>query len=261
MSLPPDPPKSLSPRSAPPSWLTHEAIVAPLASQFPSPGTRTIVRDDWIQVVRPHQPNPSRNEVIFSRMGDDVEAVLDRTFAEYAAIPTAFKWSVPEGSTPADLGDRLRARGMTAWWARAMSCPTDLVVEGSAEDVSHDTDRFEAVSARGWSAPEARRAADRQDFATAAATGRSGFFVTSGGEGSAAVILTGRAGYLMGAVVLPEHRGQGHYAALLAARLRWLRDRDVEYAITLAREATSAPILEHRGFYTLFRYEVFQFDG
>jgi hypothetical protein len=53
--------------------------------------------------------------------------------------------------------------------------------------------------------------------------------------------------------VLPAARGRGAYRALVAARLAFLRARHVEYAVTQAREATSAPMLEHLGFETLFR--------
>jgi hypothetical protein len=43
------------------------------------------------------------------------------------------------------------------------------------------------------------------------------------------------------------------YRSLVAARLAFLHERGVDYAVTQARESTSAPILEHLGFETLFR--------
>jgi FMN phosphatase YigB (HAD superfamily) len=50
--------------------------------------------------------------------------------------------------------------------------------------------------------------------------------------------------------VVAEYRGV--YRALVA-RLAFLRERGIAYAVTNAREATSAPMLEHLGFETLFR--------
>jgi len=40
----------------------------------------------------------------------------------------------------------------------------------------------------------------------------------------------------------------------------FLRDRGIEYAVTHAHEATSAPMLEHLGFETLFRGACYQLD-
>lgn len=241
-----------------PDWLTDEAVLAPVSAQFLTPGTELIAREDWIQVVRPHAPNPSMNEVIYSRVHDDAD--IDATIGRYASIPTSFKWSVPATSAPEDLGERLRARGMQSWWARAMWCRTDLDLADDVVDVSDDPDRYAAVSGRTWELDVEGQKALQEGLRWAADTGRFGLFLTSDEAGSAAVVASARSGYLMGAAVLPEARGRGHYRTLLGGRLAWLKARGIEYAVTLAREATSAPILERRGFDTLFRYEVFQWD-
>jgi hypothetical protein len=44
------------------------------------------------------------------------------------------------------------------------------------------------------------------------------------------------------------------------ARLAFLRERGIEYAVTNASEATSAPMLEHLGFETLFSGARYQLD-
>lgn len=62
-------------------------------------------------------------------------------------------------------------------------------------------------------------------------------------------------GYLVGGLVAPEVRGRGIYRALVAARLAFLRERGMPLAITHARDATSAPMLEHLGFGTVYRYQ------
>ena len=67
-------------------------------------------------------------------------------------------------------------------------------------------------------------------------------------------------GYFVGGAVMEEARGRGVYRCLVEARLAFLRDRGIEYAVTIAREATSAPVLEHLGFETLFRGACYELD-
>jgi hypothetical protein len=78
-------------------------------------------------------------------------------------------------------------------------------------------------------------------------------FFTAGDVGTAGLILRGDYGYLVGAQVVEAARGRGLYKALTAERLAFLRARGIGYAVTHAREATSAPRLERLGFETLFR--------
>jgi hypothetical protein len=58
---------------------------------------------------------------------------------------------------------------------------------------------------------------------------------------------------MIGTQVVVEARGRGLYRALVGARLAFLHGMGIGYAVTHAREETSAPILEHLGFETLFR--------
>ncbi len=62
------------------------------------------------------------------------------------------------------------------------------------------------------------------------------------GVGTGAVLLRDDYGYFVGGAVMEEARGRGAYRFLVEARLAFLRDRGIEYAVTIAREATSAPI-------------------
>ena len=75
----------------------------------------------------------------------------------------------------------------------------------------------------------------------------------AGDLGAGAILLREGYGYLVGTAVKESARGRGVYRALVAARLAFLRESGVAYAVTQARESTSAPILEHLGFETLFR--------
>jgi GNAT superfamily N-acetyltransferase len=66
-------------------------------------------------------------------------------------------------------------------------------------------------------------------------------------------------GYLTSSVVLPRFRGLGLYKSLVQVRLIDLRARGFNHAVTQAREATSAPILERLGFATTFKGVVYKF--
>ena len=80
-----------------------------------------------------------------------------------------------------------------------------------------------------------------------------------GGEpaATAGAVLFDRSIYLVGGVVLDGFRGRGLYRALVAARMRYARERGVMLATSHARAETSAPILERLGFETLCRYDNF----
>ena len=73
------------------------------------------------------------------------------------------------------------------------------------------------------------------------------------GLGAGSILLREDYGYLVGTAVVERARGRGVYRALVGARLAFLHQRGIEYAVTHARESTSAPMLEHLGFETLFR--------
>ena len=73
----------------------------------------------------------------------------------------------------------------------------------------------------------------------------------------AAYVALDRSAYLIGAVVLPAWRGHGLYRALVNARLRHAEARGLSLATSVARAATSAPILARLGFETVCSIAVF----
>jgi GNAT superfamily N-acetyltransferase len=101
---------------------------------------------------------------------------------------------------------------------------------------------------------DARRASYRATLGTLL------FLFIADGVGTSAVLLRDDYGYLVGGAVTEQARGRGVYRALVAARVAFLRDRGIEYAVIHASEATSAPMLEHLGFETLFRGACYQLD-
>lgn len=251
-----------------PMWTRErkqEACVrAPMFRPLVRPDTRIIERPGWYQVITPSAPGNVLNEVVLSQVDEtDVERVIDETVAAYSAIDRPTKWCVGPWTRPADLGERLARRGFRGWDMRGMVCDTALDVRPSPslsiEEVEEASlDDYVALMLRGWSLPPEQLAVDRQaHLETMRAPDRTAFFFLArdGAEllGTAWLILRGDYGYLVGAQVLEAARGRGLYRALTAARLSFLRARGITLAVTQAREATSAPILEKLGFETVFR--------
>ena len=139
---------------------------------------------------------------------------------------------------------------------RSFAAPEGVVVE---EVTERTIDEFVAASMAGWSFPDDQRAAERQTLERAlrASPREARFFVARAGGavvGTSALVLGGEHAYLAGTQVHASHRGRGVYRALVAARLDFLAERSVALAVTQAREATAAPILERLGFETVFRW-------
>jgi GNAT superfamily N-acetyltransferase len=121
-----------------------------------------------------------------------------------------------------------------------------------------NVDAYVDTLARGWDLPDDQREPTRDDVRRALSRSpRSAFFFLARVDGEPAgttgLIVRERHGYLVGAQILDRFRGRGLYRALIAARLALLRDAGRTLAVTHAREATSAPMLEHLGFETAFR--------
>lgn len=248
------------------------AIRAPIGREFHRPDTRVIERPGWYQVVTPSAPRGMLNEVVRSELAEaDADRVIDETVAIYREAGQPTKWCVGPWTRPAGFEALLARRGFTGWDVRGMGCATDLDVGSTrasvtVEEVTPDTlDAYLDTTLVGWGmgaeqvGPE--RAAHLDVFAEAR---RTAFFFSARVDGrvvgTAAILLRHGAGYLVGGVVLPEARGAGAYRALVAARLAFLRGRACGYAVTQAREATSAPILERLGFETLFRSTCWRLD-
>ena len=111
---------------------------------------------------------------------------------------------------------------------------------------------------QGWSRPPEQAMPERETHLTAlrASPREAHFFAARIGDevvGTTGLLLRGDYAYLVGGQVFPSFRGRGIYRALVGARLAFLAQRGITLAVTHAREATSAPMLEHLGFETVFR--------
>jgi hypothetical protein len=244
------------------------AIRAPLHPGHPrAKSSRVVRRPDWHQVHTPDAPGSGLNEIAFSRVREeDAERVIDEAIATYHATGHPVKWCVGPWTKPDDFAERLERRGFTSWHVRGMGCATDLALRPvpavDVIEVGLDTlDEWEATNAEGWSV-QGGRALFREvslDALTANPRHAHLFGARIDGKmvGTAGLVEQEGFGYLVGGVVLERLRGRGVYRALVAARLAFLRARGHGYAVTHAREATSAPILERMGMETIFRSRCF----
>ena len=210
------------------------SFAAPMGRDLALPDTRYVERPDWFQVITPSAPGGSRNEIYSSQVDDaDAERTIDEAIATYRAIGQPVKWCVGSWTRPLDLGARLTRRGFAQWDVRSMGRETTLPL-GAPADLK--VERME---------PDAHASPNVWFYRV----GRDGDWF-----GTAATILRGDYAYLLGAQVNEAARGRGAYRALVATRLQALQQVGIEYAISHARESTSAPMLEHLGFETLDRY-------
>jgi GNAT superfamily N-acetyltransferase len=236
-------------------------IAAPATDAMLRDDTEIIQRPGWYQIITPSSP-ASCNEVVHSALAaDEVERVIAEVERTYGERGLAAKWLTEPSTRPTDLAARLEARGWTAWDLRGMAVDTarELGPVGQAREVEADAlDGFLAAMLEGWQLPSTELALERATHLRELARQprRAHFFAAWAKDrivGTAGLILHPDFAYLVGGQVLASARGQGLYRQLVAARLRFLRQLGIELAVTYAREATSAPMLEHLGFETLFR--------
>lgn len=247
----------------------EETFLAPIGCALLSRDTQIIERAGWYQTITPSTGTSQGNEVVFSQVAlEDVERVVDETVAQYAAHRLPFRWCVGPLTEPADFGAALDARGFTKHAICGMAIdPAQWTTRESAVTIERVTevnmlDYYDAWS-RGWDTTSPDPTEWCAEHARALATGRFHFYlarVDGRPAGTAGFIVKPRCAYLVGGNVLPAYRNHGVYRALLDMRFADLRARNVELAVTHAREATSAPVLEKLGFENLFRSFIYRWQ-
>jgi GNAT superfamily N-acetyltransferase len=252
---------------ASPPWTRERkldaALRGPLVRAYVREDTRIIERPGWYQVVTP-SVRAYLNEVLLSQLDpDDAERTIDETIATYRENGARLRWNVGPRTRPADLGKRLERRGFKATPLRAMGISTATAVEipsGSirVEEIDGASlDGYVVAMLRGWSMAEDQVAEEVRTHAAALMREPRVvhfFGATMDGEcvATAGLVLHADFGYFIGGQVHERARGRGLYRGLVAARLAFLHERDIGYAVTHAYAATAAPILEHLGFERLF---------
>lgn len=253
----------------PPGWteadVLRELIDAPTRAYVPFDGLEVRDEPDWAQLTCAAFRTGGFNGVSRARLRDvEADRRIDETIDAYRQRGLAFRWSVMPDSTPADLAERLRARGLRSHEVVAMARSTDGA-DALAPDVevrvvdTATVDDFTRVMAEGWGAPPGALA-DYNRVAVAAAGQPHKLFLASvagapAGVGSA--MFFARSVYLLGGVVLERFRRHGVYDALTRARLSLARAQGIPLATCHAMAQTSAPLLAKRGFDAWFRFPNF----
>jgi hypothetical protein len=236
----------------------QDAIAAMALAYYPVPGQRVIDRPDWFQVITPSIKHGSLNGIERSVITRDVDAVIDRAISDYRSIGCKFRWTVPPGSAPGDLGERLERGGLErrelVQMVRDTREPFAAVPGITVERVTAATiGEFADVNASGWSGD----ATELRELYVAALEHQAMYLARVDGvpAGASSMNTFARTAYLRGGVVLPQFRGRGVYRAMVAARVAAC-ERDV--VTTAANGATSAPILVRMGFTEVARYRAYR---
>jgi len=242
-------------------------IGAPLGGLMLEPDSQIIQRVGWYQIVTPSVKDHSLNEVIISRIElREADQRVGEVFSQYEQVGTEFKWSIGPMSNIDAIEPRISVRALDTWGFRGMFIdstmrvryPEDLSVERVH---SGNFSQFIDVYLSGWGLGKFRRAAEEKFLAVMDPEGAHRYFLVKQSGlpiATAGTILKSDCGYLVGAVVLPAFRGSGGYRALLHHRLADLKSCKRDFAVTQAREATSAPILTRLGFQTAFQAKIYK---
>jgi hypothetical protein len=244
------------------------SLDAPIGSLLPEADTQIIQRTGWYQVVTPSVKEVSVNEVIFSLVDPaEVETRVNEAFEIYRRHGLPFKWCIGPMSSP-EIEPRIGPVASASWLFRGMAIDTAQKVtlpDGIAVERvdGKNFDEFLTVFIQGWGLERFEGVVHRKLEIVLLPGARHRYYLARrAGEpmGVAGTVFKSGYGYLGGSVVLEKHRGAGGYRALVGARLRDLANEKFPLAVTQAREATSAPILDKLGFETTFKAKIFRFD-
>jgi GNAT superfamily N-acetyltransferase len=243
----------------------REVFLAPVGAMVAARDTRVIERDGWYQLITPSSGSYHGNEVVYSRVdAARAEATVRDTIRAYAAHGLPFRWCVGPPTEPPGFGALLERHGFTCMAGRGMSvAPATWTAKPAQIEIEAVTranvEAYVTAFAAGWDL--ALDLASRcEDVGRALATGRFRFAmarVDGAVVATAGFVIKPTSAYLVGGNVLAHHRGRGIYRALIDHRLGQIRALGIPLAVTQAREATSAPILEALGFATVYRSRMY----
>lgn len=211
-------------------------------------------------IVRYVRPLPGMSFVLYSELDErTADAVIDGQIAFFRDAGLIFEWKVYSHDRPADLVQRLVARGFETEEQDAImvldvaNAPPALLAEPTV-DVRRLTDPSQLADV-----VKVLEAVWKEDYTWVydrmgpymSIPGYLSIFVAyvDGAPACAGWVYydKGSFGSLWGGSTLAEHRGKGLYTAVLAARVREARDRGVPY-LTIDAGHMSRPIVARHGF-------------
>ena len=193
---------------------------------------------DGVTVLRADEAplSPMLNRIV--GLGVDRPATEEALASALAAIgdDVTCYVAVAPGAEPAELADWLRGRGLEPGWGwmsfrrgtedlPARPSDLELVRVGTENAIA-----FGRIVATGYGLPDATAAW----VAEAYRLGWDCWLAMHRGVPAAAagLYISEGVGYLAFAATLPEHRGKGGQSALLAARIRYARERGCDVLVT-----------------------------
>jgi len=189
------------------------------------------------------------------------DAAIDAEIAYFESIGTDVEWKLYDYDQPADLGERLMARGFKIEEPEAVmvidleSAPSSFFATGEANIrlLENPADLYavaqveESVWDRDYSDLIARLQRDVVEMPKLLSVYVA--FVDDKPASAAWIYFHHGTSFasLWGGSTLPQFRGQGLYSALLAKRAQEARSRGFRF-LTVDASPMSRPILERRGF-------------
>lgn len=223
--------------------------------EFPS-----MRREVVSSVVRHVRPAPGMSFVLFSDLNEaTADAVIDEQIAYFTELDVPFEWKAYAHDRPADLAERLVARGFVAEEQDAImvldvAAAPDTILAKPAADVRRLTDPVQLSEVVSILEP-----VWGQEFTWVyermgghlAIPGYLSVYIAYIEDVPACAGWTyfnkGHFAGLWGGSTLEQYRGRGLYTAVLAARIREARERGVPY-LTIDAGAMSRPIVARYGF-------------
>ena len=222
-----------------------------------TPGFR---KEDTEHVSRSIAPDAGWSWIDWSSHSPaEIDSAIGHEIAHFKGLGCNFEWKVYDHDSPADLRQRLAARGFQVGPAEAfLVMPIDELARSgpvSAEVRRMETpEQFEdylAVEQVMWPADENHARSESRRRFLEHPDSDSYFVGYAEGRPITCGRVTFRAGSrfagLFGGATLAGFRGRGLYTALVAARAAEARSRGADFLFVDALPA-SRPILERRGF-------------
>ena len=235
-----------------------------------SENTKTVISNNWLQMITPGGVHSSTNAVFRSIVQ---ESEIDQQISEvtnlYRSLGVPFRWLVTPLTEPKSTEAKLLEKGFTLLYeAEAMIISVDKVLQPLADNLEvrevklKDAKLYIDTFAKSWGVSPEQKQETKKLVETALDKNHNfhAFVAFRNGEpvGNSLLIECTTGAYLAAAAVLGSHRGQGIYKAMLSARAEVAKKLGHTNLMIHARKETSAPVCRKLGFEWVYDYKVFE---